>query len=72
MIIIQAKLFNKELINAQIEYITKNNIMIYDNLSNINTNNTDVQNILNFEIDWNYDENNYRIPYLNGIKLQQI
>lgn len=72
LLLSQAKLFNKELTNAQIEYITKNNIMIYDNLSNINTNNTDVQNILNFEIDWNYDENNYRIPYLNGIKLQQI
>ena len=74
MIIIQANLFNKELTNVQIEYIIKNNIMIYDNLSNININinNPNLQNILHFEIDWNYDENNYRIPYLNGIKLQQI
>jgi hypothetical protein len=66
----QARLFNTELNNDQINYIIDNNVMIYDEFTNIEYSETN--NFLIEEITWDYDENNYRIPYLNGIKLRQI
>jgi hypothetical protein len=66
----QAKLFNGKLDSHQIEYIFKNNIMIYQDITKINS--EVLENIILEEITWYYDENNYRIPYLNGIKLGQI
>lgn len=70
LIIAQAKLFNEKLDSHQIEYIFKNNIMIYQDITKINS--EVLENIILEEITWYYDENNYRIPYLNGIKLGQI
>jgi hypothetical protein len=70
LLIQQAKLFNTELDNIQIQYIINNNIMVYDGLLNIS--NKSLENISEIELDWVYDENNFRIPYLNGIKVQQI
>jgi len=70
ILIEQAKLFNNILNDDQINLIFKNNIMIYDDILNINI--EVLENIVLEEITWIYDENNYRIPYLNEIKLQQI
>lgn len=70
MLFSQAQLFNKELSKNQIDYIINHNIMIYDEFTHINFDDLSI-NILE-EINWIYDENNYRIPYLNGIKLRQI
>jgi len=70
MIISQARLFNPELNNDQIDYIITNNVMIYDEFTNIEY--SEINIFLLEEITWDYDKNNYRIPYLNGIKLQQI
>lgn len=70
MIISQAKLFNDNLNDSQINFITNNMIMIYDNLINIKD--IELDNILYNEITWIYDNNNYRIPYINGTKIQQI
>jgi hypothetical protein len=66
----QAKLFNNILIDEQIKYIVNNNLLIYDDFTNINFDDSSI--ILLEEITWIYDENNYRIPYLNGIKVRQI
>lgn len=70
ILINQAKLFNHILTDFQIDYIITNNVMIYDEFTNIEYRETN--NFLLEEITWDYDENNYRIPYLNGIKLRQI
>lgn len=70
ILINQAKLFNHILTDFQIDYIITNNVMIYDEFTNIEYSETN--NFLIEEITWDYDENNYRIPYLNGIKLRQI
>ena len=70
LLISQAKLFNHILTGHQIEYIVNNNILIYSDFLDIEYSETN--NFLLEEITWDYDENNYRIPYLNGIKLRQI
>lgn len=71
ILIEQAKLFNKTLNVKQIKYIIDNNILIYSDFTNIQYEDSKI--ILLEEITWDYDENNYRIPYyLNGIKLHQI
>jgi hypothetical protein len=70
ILINQAILFNTELNNDQFDYIITNNLIIYDEFTNINYDDSSV--ILLEEIIWIYDENNYRIPYLNGIKVRQI
>jgi hypothetical protein len=53
----------------QIEYIINNNILIYSEKININFVN---YSLLLDDIVWIYDKNNYRIPYLDNIKLNQI
>ena len=70
LLISQAKLFNTELNKDQIEYIVNNNILIYSDFLHIEYSETN--NFLIEEITWDYDENNYRIPYINGIKMRQI
>lgn len=70
ILINQAKLFNHILTDVQQNYIIDNNVMIYDKFTNIEY--IEPNNFLLEEITWDYDENNYRIPYLNGIKLRQI
>jgi hypothetical protein len=70
ILINQSKLFNHILTDVQQNYIIDNNVMIYDEFTNIEYSETN--NFLLEEITWDYDENNYRIPYLNGIKLRQI
>jgi hypothetical protein len=66
----QAKLFNILLNKEQIDYILKNNIMIYSNISDVINENVTEINCKN--IIWTYDDNNYRIPYYNEKKINQI
>lgn len=70
ILIQQAKLFNNTLNDEQINYIVNNNILIYSDFTNIKYEDSKI--ILLEDIDWIYDENNYRIPYLNETKLFQI
>lgn len=67
ILINQAKLFNTILNDEQINYIVNNNILIYCEFTNIKYD--EDKNILLEEITWIYDENNYRIPYLNKSKI---
>jgi hypothetical protein len=52
----QSKLFNEKLDSHQIEYIFKNNIMIYHDISNIDIEASETFSLE--EITWDYDENN--------------
>jgi hypothetical protein len=70
IIISQAKLFNENLTENQINFIVNNKVMIYDNFINIKDN--EIKDISETEITWEYDDNNYRIPYINGVKIQQL
>jgi hypothetical protein len=69
--ILQAKLFNNILTAEQIEYIQANNIFIYDDNIIIH-NECGIPIIPINEITWVYDNNNYRIPYLNETKMSQL
>lgn len=65
----QYLLFNNT--NKIINFIIDNKIMAYTNLDNIIINNEYINYNLE-EITWKYDENNYRIPYYNNIKINYI
>jgi hypothetical protein len=69
----QAKLFNNNLSEEQIDYIIKNNLLIYGNI-NENQNHEFLinENYAIEEITWFYDNNNYRIPYINNCKINKI
>jgi hypothetical protein len=50
-----------------LEYVLKNKIMVYTNVSNMNLEfNKDIELSL---INWKYNENNFRIPYFNDEKI---
>jgi|Laugresubdmm15sn_1035100.scaffolds.fasta_scaffold01212_9 hypothetical protein len=66
----QAILFNKTLNDDQLNYIVSNSILIYADFANINY--EEPLAFLLEEINWVYDENNNRIPYLNETKINQI
>jgi hypothetical protein len=70
IIIEQAKLFNVELNAEQINYIVRNNLLIYSDFSNIIC--EEPTTVLLEDINWVYDENNYRVPHLNEVKINQI
>ena len=64
----QFLLFNKK-INQQISTIIQtNNYMIYDDINTINFDNINTYNLI--DIEWNYDNNNFKIPYSNGQKIR--
>ena len=75
IIINQYLLFNDKIKKEIIEYLINNNLLVYSSIIDIK----DVNLFLNDErsysindIEWIYDENNYRIPYLNNIKINVI
>jgi len=70
IIISQAILFNDKLNEPQKHFIINNMVMVYDNFKNIKEN--EVKYVSDTEINWVYDKNNYRIPYINGVKIQLI
>jgi hypothetical protein len=70
ILIAQAKLFNNSLSEQQIEYIINNNIFIYSDNIDITILSDSLFSLE--DIVWVYDKNNYRIPYLHDIKLNQI
>jgi hypothetical protein len=70
IIISQAKLFNKDLSLEKIDYIINNNILIYSHEIDINYDFS--TNIYLEEINWVYNTDNLRIPYLNNNKLSHI
>jgi hypothetical protein len=65
----QYLLFNTP--NKTMNFIVDNKIMVYTNIdTNIDTNIKEPYNLE--DITWIYDENNYRIPYHNNIKINYI
>lgn len=69
ILIEQYKLFNNS--NLLIDYITNNRIMVYDELINP-TILIDCPEINYKDLDFQYDDNNYRIPYYKNKKIQAI
>ena len=70
----QYKLFNN-FDNEINDKLIKEKILVYDDIKNVDTDN--ISNKINLEnIEWHYDENNYRIPYnienKNKIKIKII
>ena len=59
-------IFNEKSIN----YVIENKFMIYDDFKNINFNYNE-QYLLE-DLVWHYNNNNYRIPYYNNVKIQFI
>jgi hypothetical protein len=70
IIIQQANLFNLNINESVTKHLIDNKLMIYDDLSIINLNSQD-----SFEIEkitWIYNNNNFRIPYINEKKILVI
>ena len=59
-------LFNTN--NTKITFILENKIMVYSNISKIKFEDNNKNINLN-QINWKYDENNLRIPYINDTKI---
>jgi hypothetical protein len=64
----QYKLFNQS--NIFLDYVIKNNIMVYDEFNDLYINSIDYINYK--DIEFRYDNNNYRIPYINDKKIFAI
>ncbi len=65
----QYKLFNNN--NLMLDYILNHKIMVYDQINDPN----DLLNVINInylDLEFKFNENNYRIPYLNNKKIVAI
>ena len=68
----QYKLFNHGIISYDIiNFLTKNKIMVYDTIKNIDFSAEYIHYELN-TISWKYNDKNYRIPYFNNRVLDYI
>jgi len=67
LLLAQARLFIPELTESQINLIRHHHLIVYSDVFEP----SDTTYELN-QITWKYDDHNYRIPYVNGIKLNQI
>ena len=66
----QYLLFSDSKNKEKIDYVTENKLLIYEDFKNINFCNNNEYLLEN--IVWIYDNNNYRIPYYDNIKIQFI
>ena len=68
----QYSLFNSNLNPLFIEYIINNNIMVYKEINELSELLNNIKNISYLDIEFRYDDNNYRIPYYNNNKIDAI
>jgi hypothetical protein len=72
IIIKQAMLFNNNLSDSAINYLVSNNLFLYSSINEVVLYQNNELNFNIEDIEWLYDENNYRIPYINKNKIYII